>query len=174
MEKKLNSEKIFDGVILHVTKDEVLCENGKTSFREVIHHTGGIAALVIKDHKILLVKQYRYCPQMDTLEIPAGKLEVTDHLEEEALRELEEETGYTGKAVHALDFLPTPGYTSEMIHIYKIEDVKEVKNPRQGDDDECIEKIWLDLDIAYDMILSGDILDGKTIISIMYALNNEG
>ena len=39
-------------------------------------HHGGVGVLAIIDNKILLVKQYRYPNATDTLEIPAGKLEL--------------------------------------------------------------------------------------------------
>ena len=60
-EKKLNGKVIFDGKVVKVELDEVLCPNGNKSFREVVRHHGGAAILcVTPDDKILLEKQFRY------------------------------------------------------------------------------------------------------------------
>ena len=41
-EKTLESEVVFDGKVIHVRKDKVLCPNGKESFREIVDHHGGV------------------------------------------------------------------------------------------------------------------------------------
>ena len=88
MEKKIDSHLIYDGKIIKVYKDTVKCENGNEAFREVVRHHGGVGVLAIIDNKILLVKQYRYPNATDTLEIPAGKLELGEDTKLCALREL--------------------------------------------------------------------------------------
>ena len=45
IEKKLSSEPIFDGVLLHVRKDEVELPNGHKSVREWIQHPGASAVI---------------------------------------------------------------------------------------------------------------------------------
>ena len=44
-EKTINTKKIFDGVLLHLERQEVLLPNGKTSIREIIRHPGAIAMI---------------------------------------------------------------------------------------------------------------------------------
>lgn len=75
MEKELKSQVIYDGKILKLTRDEVECENGLHAYREVVHHHGGVCVLAVKENQIILVKQFRYPNRIETLEIPAGKLE---------------------------------------------------------------------------------------------------
>ena len=170
MEKKINSQIIYDGKIIKVCKDRVLCENGNEATREVIRHHGGVGVLAIINDKILLVKQYRYPNATDTLEIPAGKLELNENTELCALRELEEETGYSAKAITQIaKFLPTPGYSDEWLYIYQAQDIFKVENPLAGDEDEVIELIAIDIDSAYQKVVSGEIFDSKTMIAIMHA-----
>ena len=95
MEKKIGSETIFDGNLLHVRRDTVCLPNGKSATREWIQHPGASSVIpVFPDKQILLVRQYRYPIGQVTLEVPAGKL---DSPEEDPLtcakRELSEETG---------------------------------------------------------------------------------
>ena len=54
MEKTLKSNLVFDGKVVKVYKDDVLCENGNTSVREIIRHNGGVCILGIVYNKIIL------------------------------------------------------------------------------------------------------------------------
>lgn len=174
MEKELEREIVMDGKIMTVTKEKVLLENGNTAYREVVYHHGGVCVLAIKDNKILLVKQFRYPNRINTLEIPAGKLEINEDTKECALRELEEETNRRAKDMKFLfKFLPSPGYTSEWLYIYEAIDFEEVEDSLDGDEDEFIDVIEMELEEAYQKILDGTIVDAKTVIAIMYAYNQK-
>lgn len=174
MEKKIDSHLIYDGKIIKVYKDTVQCENGNIAAREVVRHHGGVGVLAIINNKILLVKQYRYPNATDTLEIPAGKLEIGEDTKLCALRELEEETGYNAKDITQIaKFLPTPGYSDEWLYVYEAKDVFKVENPLKCDEDEEIEVIAMDIDEAYDKVVSGEIFDSKTMIAIMHAYINK-
>ena len=91
-ETTLSSEKIYDGRIISLRKDEIITEKGVKQSREVVSH--GCGAAVVKNGKILLERQFRY-PYGEILwEIPAGKRDKGEDYAETAKRELEEETGY--------------------------------------------------------------------------------
>ena len=170
MEKKLNSTEIYKGYVIHVKKDEVLCENGMTSFRECVGAPGGVAILAVKENQILLVKQYRYVVGEETIEIPAGKIEPNEDLKICAIRELEEETGYGCTSMDKIfTFYPTPGFCSEVLHIYEAKEIFKLENPKAMDEDEVIHSYFLDLETAYQQVLDGTIKDSKTMIAIQYA-----
>ena len=174
MEKQISSELIYQGKIIKVYKDKVECENGNIATREVVRHRGGVGVLAIVDDKVLLVKQYRYPNASETLEIPAGKLEESEKTEICALRELEEETGYSAKGIELIaKFLPTPGYSDEWLYVYQAKDVFKVEIPADCDEDEVIELVRIDIDKAYQMVVSGEIFDSKTMIAIMHAYINK-
>ena len=129
MEKEISKEIIYNGKILQLTKEEVELDNGQHAYREVIYHHGGVCILAVKDHKILLVKQFRYPNRLETLEIPAGKLEYKEDPQACAFRELEEETNYRAKDMKIITkVLPSPGYTSEWLYLYEAIDFKEVED----------------------------------------------
>lgn len=174
MEKELNRKIIYDGAIMQVTKEEVLLEDGHHAFREVVYHHGGVCILAVKHNKIILVKQFRYPNRIETLEIPAGKLEKNEDTKECAFRELEEETNYRAKDMKFISkFLPSPGYTSEWLYLYEAIDFEEVEDSLDCDEDEFIDVIEMDLDQAYQYVLDGTIVDAKTVIAIMYAYQNK-
>ena len=124
-EKTLSSEKIFDGVILHIRRDQVELPGGGRSVREVVDHPGGVCVLALDSQwQALLVSQYRYPYQRVVREVPAGKLEYGEDPREAALRELREETGATPGEFRSLgELYPSPGYCGEIIHMYLARDL---------------------------------------------------
>ena len=59
-EDTIESNYIYKGKIINVRKDKVELYNGKTSYREIVEHNGGVAIVAItKQKEIILVKQYR-------------------------------------------------------------------------------------------------------------------
>ena len=170
IEKRLSGETIFEGHVVKLVKDKVLCPNGNESFREIVRHNGGAAVLCINENEeILLVKQFRYAYDEVMYEIPAGKLEKNEDPLLAAKRELEEETG---NKAESLDFLgaiyPTCGYSSEIIYLYLAKNCK--KTQTHFDDDEVIESKFYKLDDVKNMILNGEIKDAKTICALSYYL----
>ena len=163
-EQKLKSQTVYSGKVVTLEVDDVLLPNGNKGVRECVRHSGGAAVLLVKDGKVLLVKQFRYPYGKEIYEIPAGKLNVGEDPLRAAERELEEETGFKANLVHALDVYPSPGYTDEIIHIYFASDYKEGKvNP---DEDEFIAYEFIDLDSVLKMIESGEICDSKTVAAV--------
>ena len=157
MEKKVESQVIYNGKIITVYKDKVECPNKKIATREIVRHHGGVGILVVVDDCIVLVKQFRYAYNKDTLEIPAGKLEKGEEVSLAGKRELEEETGYC----------------DEIIHLYQAIDPFKVENPLEGDEDEFIDLIYMPIDEAYKKVINNEIHDSKTIIAIMKAYTDK-
>ena len=165
VEKKLSSELVYDGRVIKVSKDQVKCPNGEQSIREIVHHRGGVGILFKVDDKFIFEKQYRYALGEEIIEMPAGKLEEGEIPLDAAKRELLEETGYRPlEMIHLGDSYPTPGYSSEVIHLYYCP--KAVKEERHLDKDEDIELIYLTLAEIEQMITDGKIKDSKTVAAI--------
>ena len=168
IEKKISSEDIFDGTLLHVKRDKVLLPNGNESVREWIKHPGASSVIpLLPDGRVILVRQYRYPVGQVTLEVPAGKLDVEgeDPLEC-AVRELSEETGYTAETFTKLTTIATTvGFSDELIHLYMAEGLQPGK--QHTDDDEFINVVKVPLAEAVKMAEDGRIIDAKSIISIL-------
>ncbi len=165
-EKQINTQKIYDGKILSLRKDMVSLPNGTTSYREIISHSGGSAILCVDNGKVLLVKQFRYAYNTAIWEIPAGKLNLNEDPAITAKRELEEECGVVAKRIELLSTVyPSPGYTDEVIRIYRAYDLAQGKT--NFDEDENLISQWFDINEVLDMVKTGEIRDAKTIIALL-------
>ncbi len=166
-EKKLTSETMFKGRIITVTKDKVELENNNTSYREVVHHSGGAGVIAINDkNEIYLVRQFRYALGKELTEIPAGKLEKGEDPLIAAKRELAEEAGIIAKDYINLNtIIPTCGYCNEIIYIYAAKNLSFTStNP---DEDEFVSVFTVPLEKAVQMVLSGEICDAKTVSAVL-------
>ena len=164
-EKTIKIEQIYNGRVINLTKDEVKCPNGENAIREIVHHRGGVAILYKADDKFIFEKQYRYALNEEIIEVPAGKLEEGEIPLEAAKRELLEETGYRPlEMIHLGDSYPTPGYSSEVIHLYYCP--KAVKEERHLDKDENIDLIYLSLEEIEELIANNEIKDSKSVAAI--------
>ncbi|WP_128893115.1 NUDIX hydrolase [Erythrobacter sp. HKB08] len=92
------------------------------------------AAIIAIDDEgcVLLVEQYRVPLGRVCLEVPAGLIGDDDGMEDEsaetaAIRELEEETGYTAARMENLgDFYSSPGMVSESFTLLRARDLTKV------------------------------------------------
>lgn len=168
-EKVLDTEDIYEGKVFDVKKHTVELLNGDTVTREQILHNGGVAVIAIDDDgMVFMVRQYRFGAGVETLEIPAGKLEKGENPYEAGMRELREETGYkTDKLTSLGDFLPTPAYCSEKIYLYMANRLEYCG--QDLDDDEFLSVEKYPLDVLHEMVLKNEINDSKTVIAILKA-----
>jgi ADP-ribose pyrophosphatase len=163
----LDTETIYDGRVVKLEVRRVRLSDGQVQKREVVRHQGAVALIALDEQQnVLLVRQFRSGAQQVMLEIPAGLLEAGELPEACAVRELQEETGYKPERLEYLGgFHPTPGYTTEYIHLYLASNLSEAK--LAGDADEFIEVERLSLAQALVMIERGDITDGKTLVGLL-------
>ena len=137
--KRLKRELVANGVILDYYQDTMLIPNGNVAKWDLIDHKGAAAVVAVReDGKLLMVRQYRNALERETLEIPAGGLNGREEpTEAAAVRELEEETGYTCGQVELLNSIyTTVAFCNEKIDIYLARDLKPGK--QHLDEDENI------------------------------------
>lgn len=169
-ETPIQSEAVYDGALLHVRRDTVRLPDGEESVREWIDHPGASAVLpLFEDGSVLLIRQFRYPPRQEYLEVPAGKFDVPgEEPVDLARREMAEEVGL---AAERWTFLATThpciGYSNEVIHLFLAEDLKETD--AHVDADEFVEPVRMSLDDAVDLARTGKIYDAKSALTILLA-----
>ena len=162
----MKKKKIYDGKILGLNVYDITIQGRKVK-REIIEHRGAAAMLAIdKKNNVILVKQHRY-PHGNILEIPAGTLEKGENPKKCAFRELQEETGYKAKKMTPLiSYYPSVGYNMEVIHCYVASELSQ-PGDLELDEDEIISVVKVPLKKLIKMILSGKIIDSKTICAVL-------
>lgn len=171
-EKTITTEQVFKGRVIQLQVDQVSLPNGKTATREIIKHPGAVAVIAItNDKKIVFVEQYRKPLEKSIIELPAGKIDPGEAPEVTAIRELEEETGYT-TSPEALSlvtsFYTSPGFADEKMYIYVTESITKLETPVACDDDEFVELLELTLEEAAQYIAEKRIDDAKTNYAVLY------
>lgn len=168
-EKELSREYPFKGKIFDVAVCKAELPDGTQVRRDVVCHSGGVCVLPIDDDgMVTMVRQYRYGVGCVTLEIPAGKLEAGEDPLEAIIRELSEETGYTADEIIPLHVdYSSPAILSEVIYIYLARGLHGGK--QHLDEGEYLEIEKYHLSELVDMVMAGEITDGKTQIAVLKA-----
>ena len=168
-ESTVSSKQVYKGSFLDVRKDIVNLPDGNTSTREWINHPGAACIIpVLSDGRLALIKQYRYPVKSIMIELPAGKLDPGEDPEECAVRELEEEIGYSaGKLTFVSKIHPAIGFANEEMWIFLAENL--IKSQKNTDRDEFVELIPTSIKDSVKMVWNGTITDVKTIIGILWA-----
>ena len=170
----IGSTRIYSGRVISLDVDRVRFPDGSEGELEMVRHPGASAVVpfltdpVGDDPQILLIRQYRYAAGAFVYEIPAGRLDTGEDPLECARRELLEETGCTAERVEPLiSIYTTPGFTDERIHLFIATGLVlgEVKH----EPDELIELQPTMLSDALQLIERGEIVDGKTLVALLFA-----
>lgn len=166
-EQTEETQGIFSGKIISVHTDTVTLVDGTEAQREVVDHPGGVAVVgLTENNEVLMVRQFRYPYKEIIYEIPAGKLEKGEDIRQAGIREFHEECGAEAQNFEALgEIYPTPGYCSEIIHLFYATDLTFTQ--QELDDDEYLDVIKMPLGECVAKIMSGEIKDAKTIVGIL-------
>jgi nudix-type nucleoside diphosphatase (YffH/AdpP family) len=149
--------------------------------REIYDSGDGAAVLLYNPsaQTILLIRQFRLPvllnghPDGFIIECCAGMLDELNP-EQAIIKEIEEETGYQVTEVTKIyEAFATPGAHKEKIHFYtaKYDDSMKIHNGG-GDisEQEDIEILEYGYDQISDLLISGEIIDAKTIVLLQWAV----
>jgi len=127
------------------------------------------------DGRIVMIRQFRHGTDCETLEIPGGLID--DHEPDPktaALRELEEETGYTSTdVIHLGTVEPNPAIQTNRCHTYLARDV-QLKGDQRLDPTESIEVELMDKAAVYEKLRRGEITHGLVVAAFAHLMLFEG
>ena len=152
----------------------------ETHSREAYDRGNGATILLFnrQSKTVILTRQFRLPTYVNgnesgmLIEACAGLLDL-DNPEDCIRKETEEETGYRIKDVQKIfESYMSPGSVTEKLYFFVAQYDKAMKVSDGGgvvEEQENIEVIELKFDDAFEMISTGEICDGKTIMLLQYA-----
>jgi 8-oxo-dGTP pyrophosphatase MutT (NUDIX family) len=166
--EQVSSETIWKGTIITAGVQRFRHADGEVVSREKVWHPGAVGILALDDEHVWLTRQPREVAGLtDSLEIPAGKLDVPGESPlAAAQRELAEEIGK--QAAHWSDlkaFYTSPGFSDEHIWIYLARDLSPAPET-EPDEDERIEIVPWPLDQVDAAIAECE--DSKSLIALLW------
>lgn len=178
LEEPSDQDRIaFQGRRTTVRIHRVIHPNGHVTDYEIVERPDAVAVVALRagaeeEPEVALVSQRRPAVGQELLELPAGIVEPEEREapERAAARELREETGYDAGDLRRLAAeYPSPGYTTETIHLYLASALRATPGGQQLDPGEEIRLSWLPLDEAIARCRSSAIADGKTLLGLLLA-----
>lgn len=160
---------VFTGRVITLNVETVRLPNGHVIDLEIIHHPGGAAiAAIDASQRVCLLRQYRHAAGGWIWELPAGKLEPGEPPAATARRELQEETGIDAITWDSLGaYVSSPGVFTETVHLFMARELRSVKMEHEAA--ELIEVHWIPIAEACQRALSGELVDGKTVVGVLRA-----
>lgn len=161
-------ESLLRSAKFEVVRRQITGAGGRSHARDVVVHPGAAVILPLLDaDRIVMVRNYRYTLDQRLLELPAGTLDKAGEPPIAcAARELEEETGYVAARLEPLGRMATsPGIMTEIIHAFVATDLTKTVARPEATEDLLVEIVSMRQ--AQEWILSGEIIDAKTIVTLL-------
>lgn len=170
-ETTLDSQSLLRGNFLDVRRDTVRLPDGSHTTREYIVHPGAVMVIAVLDNgDVVLERQYRYPVGQVMVEFPAGKRDAGESAFTCAVRELQEETGYSARQwARAGVIHPVISYSTECIEIWFARGLQA--GERQLDAGEFLEVFTSSLTDVLAWCADGLITDAKTVAGALWLQN---
>jgi ADP-ribose pyrophosphatase len=169
----VSSKRLYSGRIVNLDLDSVRYPDDSIGQLEMLRHPGAAAVVPFldppggADPRAVLIRQFRHAADSYIWEVPAGRLDGGESPESCAERELEEETGMRARRLERLTTIyTTPGFTDERIHLFLADGLEPGAEHREAD--EFMELHTLRWSQVLEMIERGEIVDGKTLVSLLF------
>ena len=140
--------------------------------KDIVRHPGAVTVIgELDDGRLVMIRNHRVAVGARLLEFCAGKREPGEDPAQGALRELEEETGYSAETIEPIGrFYTTPGFSDELMHVFRASGLRPVE--RRLEPGEDIEVVLLTPEALRAAIADGTMIDGKSIAAFhLWALS---
>jgi 8-oxo-dGTP pyrophosphatase MutT (NUDIX family) len=162
---------LYDNEWVRLTIVDVEIPGGERFDHHVVRAPQPAAGTVVfdPDRGVLLLWRHRFIPDAWGWELPAGRVDPGETLEEAAARETLEETGWrAGPLTPLLTFFATIGFSDQQFSIFLADGATHVGDPTDASESERIE--WVPIATLRDEIAAGRVVDGLSLNGLLQAL----
>jgi 8-oxo-dGTP pyrophosphatase MutT (NUDIX family) len=166
----IGTEVAWEGKFLRAGVERFRFQDGAEATREKVWHSGAVGIVARDAEHVWLTRQPREVAGLpDSLEIPAGKLDVPGESPlQTGQRELAEEIGKQAERWEEIfSFFSSPGFTDERVWLYDATELSD-SPPAELDEDERIEIVPWPLDRVGEAISACQ--DAKTLIALLWLM----
>jgi ADP-ribose pyrophosphatase len=166
--QRLSTTYPFDYHMFRIRQDEVRWPDGKVRPYAYVQATGAVWVVpVTPDHRVILIRQFRYTVDEWCWEVVAGGFHDFQGTPVElAERELAEEIGGSGDLAYVGSYRAGVSTVDEVCHIVLAHDVRLDREPRR-EPGEIIEVHPVPLERALEMARNGEMVDGHSALAIL-------
>lgn len=169
--ERLDRQVIYESDFVCLYADKVRLPNGYIIEKyHQIHYPQEAVCVVIfnSSDEILMIRNKRYTVGRLEWEIPAGKIEHGETMEDAARRECLEETGCSIKDISFLcSQNPANGMSDCVCHCFA---AKVDTETQDFDLNEVAYKKWIPKDKVLDMLRNNETMDGVSMLGLLYAI----
>jgi ADP-ribose pyrophosphatase len=161
-----NEKVLFRGSRFRVVEVVQRTRDGSAATRQVVVHPGAVLIIpLLAGNLVCLIRNERVAVGKTLVELPAGTLDGPEEPQLAAIRELEEETGYTAGHWRELPgFFMSPGILNERMHLFVAQDLTAGDPHREAG--ENIDNLVVRWEDALAMAERGEIEDAKTLSAL--------
>jgi 8-oxo-dGTP pyrophosphatase MutT (NUDIX family) len=171
--EQISSEIRFRNPFWDYRYDKYHLPNGETGEYHYVDSRGSVMIVPkLDDDSFILLKQFRYLNQRESIEFPGGGIKSGKSAEDAAFAELQEESGFkAGKLLQLGAHNPCNGVTNEICTVFLADELE--KKETGHDASEEFEMITMTRAEVNQAIRSGEIWDGMTIVAWALYCNQE-
>lgn len=150
-------KSVFKGLIYELKQAEAVYSNGTKAIFEKAFRVPSVIILPVNDKRqVIMTKEYRLATKSYEWFLPVGRMDKGNDPKKEALRELEEEAGFTSKKLTLLYKNGNYNSLEHVNYVYVAQDLIPI-NKKEVGEDEDITLHPMSINKALKLVLDGEV-----------------
>jgi 8-oxo-dGTP pyrophosphatase MutT (NUDIX family) len=162
---------IYESDWVNLSLVDVEIPGGDRFEHHVVRFPREATSVVVTDPErgVLMLWRHRFITDSWGWEVPAGGIEAGETPAEAAEREAVEEAGWRPLGLHRVGtYAPSNGVSDQVFHVFTASGAEYVGEPTDPSESSRID--WVPLDEVRRMIREGEVYDGLSLTSLLWAL----